>query len=356
MNAEYGNGPAASAQRSLAYAGAEVAARFGGLEAEWKAIDSGAGLIDAGHRSFLLATGSERARFLHGQCSNDVAVLEPGQGCAALLLNAQGRAQSILSIYNRGEDLLLCVDRALLENTRESLERFLVADDVEFEDLPAPRVVEIAGPAAVEVLGGVGVEGLPAEAGWTLARGRIGGQELSVIGRGDLRVPCFDLLLDQGGDAGALWSTLVEAGAVAAGIEAYEIVRIESGTARYGKDIDAGRLAMEARLEWAIHFDKGCYVGQEVVERAISRGSLNRELSLVAIDGDACEGDLRADGSDSEVLTSLADSPRLGRIGLLYLARDLAETGNTVTISSAAGAVPARVLEWPRKRVLLGRD
>ena len=112
---------------------------------------------------------------------------------------------------------------------------------------------------------------------------------------------------------------------------------------------------MEGRLEWAIHFNKGCYVGQEVVERAVSRGRLNRELCLLRTENLVVPGARLADGGDRDTVTSVALSPRFGPICLAYLPLDRAEVGSELSLQSDDGTVRATVLEWPRARVLAGR-
>ena len=149
----------------------------------------------------------------------------------------------------------------------------------------------------------------------------------------------------------ALWTALEDLGAVPCGFQAVETVRLESGTARFGVDVGLDRIAMEARLEWAIHFAKGCYVGQEIVERGVSRGRLNRLLCLLELEGVTALGALIEGAGEKDVVTSLARSPELGPIALAYVDRDRAVAGVRLVV----GGVPARVLEWPRREILAGR-
>src|SRR6185369_6366445 len=157
----------------------------------------------------------------------------------------------------------------------------------------------------------------------------------------DLRVPCYDVLVcnpeGRPGDADRVLRAIESSGAVRCGAAALEIVRIESGTVRYGVDLDEKRIAIEARLEWAIHFAKGCYVGQEVIERAVSRGRINHELCLLGLDAEVAPGARVEGGSDSDVVTSVARSPRLGTIALAYVPRAKAAEGTSLTLASGAG-------------------
>ncbi|MBI5504162.1 MAG: aminomethyl transferase family protein [Deltaproteobacteria bacterium] len=348
------------------WCGADAALAFTDTADEWRALDSGAGLVDATWRRTLIATGDERALFLHGQTTNDIRSLGAGLGCAAIVLTAQGRPLALTALYNDGDRMLLVSSAAEVAATRAALERFLVADDCEFEEEPEAETLMLVGAEAGKLLSAVGVEGaatLAAGDRWGLARAVVGGQEVLVLSRGDLRVPCYELhAVDTAGtatDAAQVWKVLQEAGARPCGLEAYDILRVESGTASYGVDVDESRIAVEARLEWAIHFAKGCYVGQEVIERAVSRGRINHQLTLLACAQPLPVGARATAGGQDDVVTSCVVSPRLGPIALGYLPRELAgelgEAGAEVEFERDGRRFAARVLEWPRAVVLAGR-
>jgi folate-binding protein YgfZ len=332
------------------------------LASDWRILDSGAALL-APQRAFFTATGEERREFLHGQTTANVEALGAGDGTPALVLTAQGRPLSILALYEDGEKLWIATPPSLAAATRAALSRFLVADDCDFEeDLAAPSLT-IAGPNAAGVLAASGIA-LQSEPGsWGLTIGSIDAQSVHVFSRGDLRVPSFDVVAchDDGrpSDLEAVRRALHAAGAEDCGEEALEIVRIESGTARYGADVDESRIAVEARLEWAIHFAKGCYVGQEVVERAVSRGRINHELALVAASAPVAAGARVEGGSERDVVTSAAVSPHLGPIALAYLPKTMLAAGTTLELVPPGALGDSRtsavVLEWPRSRMLPGR-
>lgn len=339
--------------------GMTVALECSGLASEWEALDAGAGLLDRGHRRFIEATGEERGDFLHGQVTADVRGLGDGEGAAACVLTAQGKALGLFSIFAEPERMLLATDAAASSTVHEALERFLVADDVEFEHLEPRPTFALAGPKAAEFLEAAGLENLPKPSSWGVVRGAFEGTALLVFGRDDWRVPVFEITtVEEEGVLDGLLDKLEALGAVLVGRSAEEILRVESGTVRFGKDIDESRLVVEARLEWAIHFAKGCYVGQEVVERAVSRGRLNRELALISVDSEALRvGDPVVGGSATELVTSIAKSPKLGSIALAYLGKNLAaEAGANLKVQTQAGDVAATVLAWPRLRRLAGRD
>jgi folate-binding protein YgfZ len=336
------------------------------LADDWKVLDAGAGLVE-GQRAFFTATGDERREFLHGQTTANVEALKAGNGAPALVLNAQGRALSILSLYEDGEKLWIATAPGLVAATRAALSRFLVADDCDFEADIAAGSLTIAGPEAAGVLAASGIALASEPGSWGLTIGSIDAQSVHVFSRGDLRVPSFDVLAchDDGRptDIEAVRRALHSAGAVDCAAEALDVVRMESGTARYGADVDEARLAVEARVEWAIHFAKGCYVGQEVVERAVSRGRINHELALVAASAPVAPGAQVEGGGERDVVTSAAVSPHLGPIALAYLPKTMLEPGTTLTLVAGDGLALDRsdsrtaavVLEWPRSRKLPGR-
>ena len=348
---------ATRAKSRAVYDGAEVAVVYDEVDLEWASLDGAAALVDTSYRRTLIASGEERRPFLHGQLSQSLVTLKTGEGAPALLLDAQGHVIALVAIYDEGETFEIMVEDAHAERTLERLRQFLVADAVEFE-LEAPRErFCIVGPDAFHVLGRVGIEVPPRalttrNGAWFMRSPRLADSDVLLYGRADLRVPCVEVVAS---DATPAWRALEAAGAKPAGSDAFEIVRIESGTPRYGVDVDEERLALEARLEWAIHFRKGCYVGQEIVERTTSRGRVHRLLSLLATDEPVRPGDQVAATSEKDVVTSSAVSPRSGAICLAYVMRELAEPGKELSVVHLDADVSARVLPWPRTGVRSGR-
>ncbi len=340
--------------------GAAVALDYGDVAAEWKALDEGVGLAGACARRLIEVTGEERAEFLHGQVTAAVKGLAPGSGAAAAVLTAQGRALGLFAVYAEDDHHLIATDAATSATVREALERFLVADDCEFEDLEPTAALVLVGPAAPALVAALAPDAALG-GDWSVARAGIAGAAVALLRRGDLRVPSIEIVAtDPAASLAPLVAELEARGASLVGRDALEILRVESGRAAYGRDVDEGRLVVEARLEWAIHFNKGCYVGQEVVERAVSRGRLNHLLSLVsASEADLARvkvGDRIEGGGEADVVTSLAVSPRLGAIALAYVDKDQAAAGTTLSILSGEGPVAATVLAWPRERRLAGRE
>lgn len=323
------------------YAGKETAVDYGRPEAEARALLETAAVFDLGWHTAIRATGSERAEFLQGQLSNDVAALAAGRGCPCLLLNAQGRLLAILSVFNAGERFELVTEHARAAEAGAALEGFLVADDVELAIDDGAERIGLGGPGAAAVLAAVGVEaGQPG-----LSEAVIAGEPCMVLRHSEFREPVYELVMDGGGERA--WSGLEEAGAMAVGSSAWELMRVMSGVARAGVDVDGSRPALEGRLEWAVHRDKGCYVGQEVVERTLSRGRLNRRLCLLSVDGQLEPGAVVSGGSDHDLVTSVVAVVGQDVLALAFVPTSLDVPGGRLELVSGSGTNTARVLEWP---------
>jgi len=254
-------------------------------------------------RAVLRATGKDAQDYLHRMSTQDVNALRPGQAGYAAFLNAKGHLLGEGHVLVREGEVLLELDPAAVAETRAHLEKFVIMDDVVFEDASE-------GLLLLPVLG---PEGL----------GRLGARAADAPRfRNDRRgAPSLDLLLPPA-EAGSLRAALVGEGAGDLGEADLEALRILGGFARFGADMDASRLPMEAGLtRSAIHFGKGCYIGQEVVLRATARGHLQKGLVQLALPAGAGPGTkLSAGGQEVGLVTSAADTPE-GRVGLGYLRR-----------------------------------
>jgi folate-binding protein YgfZ len=286
-------------------------------------------------------TGEDRVTFFHGICSNDIKGMAPGGIVYALILTDHAHIISDVHVWAQADALWLEIDRELWPATQAHLEKFLVADDVEFQERPEDAVMELLGDPAWLARAGWLSEAAPAPNQFTLRDGlmignsqRYGHDACCVIGPRD-RLEALGTRLQPSGVA------LTEAEC--------ERLRIEAGWARVGQDTNERTLAMEAGLERAISFNKGCYLGQETVERATSRGGVKRRLMGLRIEAAAC-----APGHSIEVagravgqLTSVALSPRHGLIGLGIVQQAVWAPGTEVTIVSPDGGLAARISELP---------
>ena len=324
---------------------------FGDSAAEYDAVRARAGWLDLADRAVLEVTGPDGVEWLQGMLSNDVKGLDAGTGVAAAVLNIQGKILADVRVLRTVNGFLLILDAPLASGVVEHLNRYLIADEVEIVDLSGEfSVVSVQGPKAGAGLGeALGLDAPPAV---KLSHAEIeyAGERLRVIHDSHTGEHGFDLVVPKDHLPG-----VVELPASRAipwvGMRAQETLRIEAGIPRYGVDMDADTLLLETSLDDAVSFTKGCYLGQETVERIHSRGHVNRRLTGFKV---ACAEAPAAGASvlDGERtigrLTSTVVSPRLGYpIALGYLHRDYLEPGTVVALEHQGRAVQATVQALP---------
>lgn len=261
-------------------------------------------LFELPGRGRIKASGEDRKRLLHAMSTNHVQQLEPGQGCYAFFLSAQGRIQSDVTILCREDHLLLDVEPAQRTPVFQHLDKFIIADDVTLEDLSDQQTtLAVEGPEAAEILTAIGAELPASDYGSVEWAGRL------VVRTTYTGAPGFHIYLSPL-DAPILRETLEDAGARPATADEVEHARILHGKPRYGVDIVDTTLPQETQLAHALHFSKGCYLGQEIVERIRSRGHVNKVLKRIEFEGDAPEG----------TVTSRTTDPATGKtVALAYV-------------------------------------
>ncbi len=264
------------AQASLVFAGVQTPAVFSRSADELHALVNAAGIYDAGWRARLRITGEDRVRWLNGMVTNTVKDLRPGHGNYTFLLNAQGRIQGDGHVYALPDALLLATDHAQAPRLAEHLDRFIIMDDVELAQEKDVTAFGLAGPQAAVLLEEV-LSAPPPPAG-----------QFTAVGRGLVAQerPGQYLLWASAADAPALWQRFQAAGAVPCGIEAVEALRVLEGVPRYGSDIGEKTLAQETGQSRALNFNKGCYLGQEIVERIRSRATVHRSVRAFSLQGE----------------------------------------------------------------------
>jgi folate-binding protein YgfZ len=323
--------------------GVPVPLAFGDPAREWRAMREGAAVVAGTFRRVLAVRGDDRVAFLQGMLSNDVNALQPGQGTYAALLTQQGRVVSDLRVYAEADRMLLDTVAWREDAVRDALERFIVADDVELAAAAEQPLVGVLGPLAAavagEALGTTDLPRRPYEHTWISCEGA---RVLTVAVR-ECGVEALLFCTTPAGGA-ALLAACIEAGAQPAGMTAIETVRIERGVPWAGVDMDESTLLMETGCDEAISFTKGCYLGQEVVERIAARGHVNRRLVGVAFDADdppPAATPLLAEGHEVGYVTSAVRSPAVGRaIALAMMQRKHTAAGGSVeTPAGIAGTI-----------------
>lgn len=344
----------AAGARIVEIDGVRVAADYGEPRAEYDDALHAAGLHNAQNRGIIEITGKDRASWLHNLVTNAVKTLQPGEGNYTFATNAKGRILFDGNIIVLSDRIWFDVDRRYLANAVSHFDRYIITEDVQIADRSGEfcRLV-LLGPRAAEIASALGATqaGVMASLGSTMMP--LGGQNRLLVRNDFAGVPGLELYVESA-DAADCWQRLLGIGHPVirpVGQAAVDLLRIEAGIPVYGRDIDEETLPAETRrLERAVSFHKGCYLGQEVVERMRSRGALARKLVGLKLAGSAGVhpgSALRSDDAPVGRLTSLCESyAAAGPIGLGYVKTAQAAPGTSLTVDSAA-PVSATVHELP---------
>ena len=249
---------------------------FSNLSSEVQALTIGAGLVPLLTTTPLRLIGADRLDFLHGQVSNEVKRLQPGETNTSLMLNVKGHALAQMRVYRREDDLFVAVEGGAGAFVQRELQVHIIFDQVELENLTdAITSFTLQGAKAQEVLKEVFDADLPNKGTFIQplfesAKVLISSKKRSETGGYDLHVLSKD--------APALFEKLEAAGATPAGEDALEAGRVAAGIASAQGEGGEGALPQEVGLEHAVSYRKGCYLGQEIMARIEARGKLRKGL------------------------------------------------------------------------------
>jgi len=340
-------------------AGAEVVLDYGDRAAELVALRKSAALLDLSFRGRLCVVGADRARFLHGQVTNDINRLAPGQGCYALLTSNKGRLQADLNVHCLAEELLLDCEPGLTARVTARLEKFIVADDAQIVDVaPHYGLLAVVGPRAAEAVTASGLFAtVPAQEFHSLKQTDAALGELYLANVPRAGQPGWDVFVPVASlpaVAARLREAVTGADGTLAGWDALETVRVAAGVPRFGADLDETTLPQEAGLETrAVSFHKGCYIGQEVINRLRTIGQVTRALRGLRLPADLPALPVRGDKlrhADKEVghITSAARVPwRNANLALASVRREGFAPGTELTLRTATGDWPVQVSALP---------
>jgi aminomethyltransferase len=343
--------------------GMEIVADYGSWPDEYRALRETAGVLDLSFRGRICFLGNDRTRFLHGQITNDVKKLASGEGCYAALTSAKGKMESDLNVFNLPDELLLDFEPGLTQKISQRLEKFIVADDVQITDVaPHYGLLSVQGPKAAEVIGTAGLGKGPEQ--------NLAITKVSYAAAGDIYLASqprvfagkfgFDVFVPNaalGTMADKLIAAAKSVGGSACGWMALETARIEAGIPRFGADMDETNLPMECIESRAMSFSKGCYIGQEVLNRIHAIGHVTKELRGLRLADDLKtlprKGDkLFRDGKEIGYITSAVKSPALNAsIALGYVRREANQIGTELVLKMADGESSVKVVELPFMRL-----
>ena len=323
---------------------------FSDFSQEYRAAREGVAIFDTNWQAIFRLTGRDRVRYLHAITSNNIKDLGEGHGVLALLLNPQGRILAELEVYALKESLLVFSHASVREHTAATLKKYILGSLVKLED-------------CTDQLGTIGIEGSHAASVIAESTGLalMGFSELAIQEVTIDAVPCNLVRRSRFGGVGAeivaprehlglLWAYLAATvhaqHGLPIGMKALNALRLEAGVPWFPLDFNDSMIPHEAVLENThISFSKGCYTGQEIVERVRSRGHVNRKrVSLkFSIAAPPVAGTkLRALGADVGYVTSSAFSPAANAaIGMGYLRREHNTIGSVVELEGGTAEVTA---------------
>ena len=281
----------------------------------YEALRTRVAWLDLRARGRIVARGRDRARFLHNVTSNEVKTMTPGAVAYAFLLTPQGRIQADLWLVCYEDHFLIDTLPELREKVRTHILKYKVADQVELEDVTeSTAAIGVEGPEAA----GVGPGGYP----------------ITETGQPGYRIYCAASEMD---------AIVAGLAAPQASEEEARVVRIENGKPRFGEDIRETSLVQETQQMHAVSFTKGCYLGQEIVERVRAQGHVNKKLVRLEIDaGEVIPAGtkLTADGAEVGEVTSSVVSPRSGKVAAMaYVRTPKSDAGTVLDAGPAKGII-----------------
>lgn len=310
------------------------------VEQEFTALTEGAGWLDQSDRSRLCLLGADRARFLHGQVTNDINGLGEFTGCYAALVNAKGKMESDLFAYRLADEILLDFEPGLTTAVQARLERYVIAEDVEIADVaPHFGLLTVQGPQAEAVLTKLDLPA-PTEP-LTVAQTE---DEIYIVHQPRLGTDGFDLFIPI--DAMNAWRERLDTIAPRCQMPTFEKARVLATIPQFGVDLTTDNFPPEGGLETrAISYTKGCYIGQEIIARIRTYGKVNKVLRGLSLEGAAAIGDpVLHEGTPVGTLSSVCHEPSAA---LAIIKRTASEPGTVLSVDTKNGSVSAQVATLP---------
>lgn len=333
----------------------QLAAHFANPIEDHNAVRTAVGIIDLSHRGRFWLTGEDRAAFLHRINSNDVEGLKVGEGNYATMLTNRGKMISDMKVYAFQDRIGITTNAETTEILFKELDKYIIADDVNLENCThRTGIVALHGPKSTQLVQtGLGIDVTRLKEYHSISK-EIEGRMIDCIRSDECGEIGYELYVAVE-SMEWLWDTLLEKGrefdAKPFGLTALNALRIEAGIPRYGAELTDSVIPLEAELEHAIDFEKGCYIGQEIVARMKYRGHPNRLLRGFEVECGTppAQNDLIYD-NDKEIgwITSAVSSPSLDKtIALGYVRMAYTDAGSKVKILTADEPVKATVAVLP---------
>lgn len=332
--------------------GAAVPDAFGPLEREYAAARNGTALHDRSYRGLIEVCGADRAAWLNNLVTNVIKTVSPGEGNYAFVLNSRGRILFDVNMLVTADAIRLDVERSHVALAMRHFGKYIITEDVRLHDRSDEFLrLALLGPKVPDVMAVLGAPHAAAMAQLQHGLVELEGRPRFFVRHDFAGVFGVEFVVEAS-DAPACWKRLMVLGPQPVGLAAVQTLRIEAGIPWCGEDLHEEVLPAETgQAERAVNYRKGCYLGQEVVERMRSRGGLARTLVGLRLEGETAPelpATLRAGASDVGRLTSVCRSPAAGGlIGLGYVKVAAASAGTRVEVAEGSGVFSARVAALP---------
>ncbi len=302
------------------------------VSAQYSRAEKDSAVVDISGRGKLVLGGKDHLKFLQGMLTNDVLKPRDGEGAYSFMLNQKGRVLTDMRLFRKERETLVDIEAQAAEKTALRLETFKLSYKVDIARDENRALFHLFGQRAEEAI----VRFLDCAVkikqfdhfDSTVAGARVWMARVDRSGKTG-----FDIEAEPG-NSGKILELLKETGVFPASPEVLEIMRVEAGIPRYGKDMDESVIAPETGLLQAVSFEKGCYVGQEIVARAHWRGRVNRQLSGFLFRGQTVPreetGIVSLGGDAIGRITSSVYSPRFGVAAMGYIRREFKSVGTEI--------------------------
>lgn len=328
---------------------------FGDWQHEYEFAQKTVALIDKNYLAYFSFTGPDRARYLNAILTNNIKDLQPGQGNVSLLLSPQGRILAEIETQAL-PDRLLCVSHAMIRaQLGETLEKFIIMDDVTLTDeTDLYGTLSLQGPQTTQLLRELTTNTiLETIADFATFDTLIHSIPCTVTKHSVANTPSAELRVDRK-SLEPLWNFLLEktraAGGGPIGYTALNALRIEQAVPWFGYDFTDKQIPHEAGLQDShISYVKGCYTGQEIVERVRSRGQVNRRRVSLRFEAQsqqppAAGAVLTSGGKEVGTVTSSSALPsNQPSIGMGYVRKESAAPATELAFTTPGGSGKAQV-------------
>ncbi|HET6979632.1 MAG TPA: glycine cleavage T C-terminal barrel domain-containing protein [Pyrinomonadaceae bacterium] len=303
--------------------------------------EGGAGLIDlSAGRGRIRVSGSEATMFLNGLITNDVKALAANRWMPAVFPTVQGRLIGAVRVIRGGDaSFLIDTETASHDAVLKTISRFTMAGDFKVSDVTEEIALvtvqgQLAGAVIEKVFETDASANVVTEVQWQ-------DTPVTIVNATHTGEKGFDVFIDSSRKA-ELLKSLETAGAQPVSDDAFEILRVEAGIARFGRDMDETNVVPETNLDDAVSFTKGCYVGQEIIVRIKHRGHPAKKFTGLRFETDAqIESGATIKSTENQEIgrvTSAVISPRLGSIGLGYVRYEQIAEGTRVVVGDGIDA------------------